>query len=67
MVCHGGASDESLLSFFQVDRKKPPCPGGFPVYYVASSRTVSERTPLEAPGTNSARGILLLTVLDEVT
>jgi len=28
-----------------IDRKKPPPPGGFPIYYVSSSRTVSERTP----------------------
>ena len=35
------------------------------LYYVPSSRTMSKRTPLEAPGTNSARGVLLLTVLDE--
>ena len=32
-----------------------------------SSRTVSKRTPLEAPGTNCSRGVLLLTVLDEGT
>ena len=49
------------------DRKKPPPPGGFPIYYVPSSRTVSKRTPLEAPGTNSSRGVLLLTVIDERT
>jgi len=51
------------------DRKKPPPPGGFPIYYVFSSRsvTVSKRTPLEAPGTNSSRGVVLLTVLDEGT
>jgi len=51
----------------QIDRKKPPPPGGFPIYYVPSSRTVSKRTPLAAPGTNSSRGVLLLTVLDEGT
>jgi len=44
-----------------------PPPGGVPIYYVPSSRTVSKRTPLEAPGTNSSRGVLLLTVLDEGT
>jgi len=47
------------------DRKKPPPPGGFPIYYVPSSKTVSKRTPLEEPGTNSSRGVILLTVLDE--
>ena len=31
----------------QVDRKKPHPPGGFPIYYVPSSRTVCKRTPLE--------------------
>jgi len=50
-----------------VDRKKPPPPGVFPIYYVPSSTTVSKRTPLEAPGTISARGVLLLTVLDQGT
>ena len=49
------------------DRKNPPPPRGFPIYYVPSSRTVSKRTPLEAPGTNSSRGVLLLMVLDEGT
>ena len=38
-------------------------PGWFPIYYVPSSRTVSKRTPLEAPDTNSSREVLLLTVL----
>jgi len=47
------------------DRKKPPPRGGFPIYYVPSSKTVSKRTPLEEPGTNSSRGVILLTVLDE--
>jgi len=58
----------------EVDRKNPPPgggvsppPGGFPIYNVSSSRTVSKRTPLEAPGTNSPRGVLLPTVLDEGT
>ena len=50
-----------------IDRKKPPSPGGFPIYYVSSSRTVSKRTPLEDSVTNSSRGVLLLTVLDEGT
>ena len=51
----------------QFDRKKPPPPGGFPIYYVPSSRTVCKRTPLEAPGTNPAGGVLLHTVLDAGT
>jgi len=50
-----------------VDRKKPPPPGGFPIYYVPSSRTVCKRTFLEEPGTNLSRGVLLHTVLDEGT
>jgi len=45
--------------------KNPPPGGGFPIYYVPSSRTVSKRTPLKEPGTNSSRKVLLLTVLDE--
>ena len=51
----------------QVDRNKPPPPGGFPIYYVPSSRTVSKRTPLEEPCTNPSRGVLLHKVLDEAT
>ena len=51
----------------KVDRKKPPPPGGFPIYYVPSSRTVCKRTPLEEPGANPSKGILLHTVLDEGT
>jgi len=47
--------------------ERNPPPGGFPTYYVPSSRTVSKRIPLEAPGTNSSRGVLLHTVLDEGT
>jgi len=47
--------------------RNPPPPGEFPVYYVPSSRTVSKRTPLEEPGTNPSRGVLLHTVLDEGT
>jgi len=50
-----------------LDRKNPPPPGGFAIDYVPSSRTVCKRTPLKAPGTNSSRGVLLLTVLDERT
>jgi len=45
----------------------PPPPGGFLIYYVPSSRTVCKRTPLEEPGTNPLRGVLLHTVLDEGT
>jgi len=56
-----------VLMGWRLDRKKPPSPGGFPIYYVPSSRTVSKRTPPEASGTNSSRGVLLLTVLDEGT
>ena len=51
----------------QFDRKTPPPPGGFPIYYVPSSRTVSERTPLEKIVQGASRGVLLLTVLDEGT
>jgi len=51
----------------QVDRKKPHPPGGFPIYYVPSSRTVSKRTPLEESVPDSSRRVLLLTVLDEGT
>jgi len=51
----------------QVDRKNPPPPGGFPIYCVPSLRTVCKRTPLEEPGTNLSRGVLLHTVLDEGT
>ena len=54
-------------SKLQVDRKKPPPPGGFPIYYVPSSRTVCKRTPLEGFVPGSSRGVLLLTVLDEGT
>jgi len=51
----------------QVDRKNPPLPGGFPISYVPSSRTVSKRTPLEEFVPGASRGVLLLTVLDEGT
>ena len=57
----------TVVTYVHFDRKKPPTPGGFPIYYVPSSRTVGMRTLLEAPGTNSSRGVLLLTVLDEGT
>jgi len=45
--------------------RNPNPPGGFPTYYVPSSRTVSKRTLLEAPGITFSRGVLFLTVLDE--
>ena len=51
----------------QVDRKKSPPPGGFPIYYVPSSRTVCKRTPLEGFVPGSSREALLHTVLDEGT
>jgi len=51
----------------RVDRKKAPPPGGFPIYYVPSSRTVCKTTSIEEPGTNTSRGVLLHTVLDEGT
>jgi len=57
----------AILIRIHVDRKKKTLPGGFPIYYDPSSRTVSYRNPLEAPGTNSSMGVLLLTVLDEGT
>ena len=36
-----------IHSLHQVDRKKPPPPGGFPISYVPSSRTVSKMTTLK--------------------
>jgi len=53
--------------YIYFDRKKPLLPGVFPIYYVPSSRTVCKRNPLEEPGTNPSRGVLLHTVLDEET
>jgi len=50
-------------SLNQFDRKKPPPRGGFPTYYVPSSRTVCKRTPLEGFVPGSSRGVLLHTVL----
>jgi len=47
--------------------QEPPPPGGFPIEYVLSSRTVCKRTPFEEPGTNPSRGVLLHTVLDAGT
>jgi len=66
---HGCCSTvQGLLDWFEVDfdRKKPP-PGGVPIYYVPSSRTVCKRTPLEGFVPGSSRGVLLHTVLDEGT
>jgi len=53
------------IHIHHLDRKKPPPPGVFPIYYVPSSRTVSKRTPLEEFVPGASRGFLLLTVLDE--
>ena len=47
--------------------RNPPPTGGFPIYYVPSSRTVCKRTPLEGFVPGSSRGVLLHTVLDEGT
>jgi len=54
-------------AYVHIDRKKPPPLGGFPIYYVPSSRIVCKRAPLEEPGTNPSRGVLVHTVLDEGT
>ena len=63
-----GDSVRTLCSFSsRVDRKKPPPPAGFPIYYIPSSRTVSKMTPLEEFVPGSSRGVLLLTVFDEGT
>jgi len=48
------------LFCYSVLRKNPPPPGGFPIYYVLSSKT-EEFVP------GSSRGVLLHTVLDEGT
>jgi len=50
-----------------IDGKKPSPPGGCPIYYVPSSRTVCKRTPLEGFVPGSSRGVLLNTVLDKGT
>jgi len=55
------------ILYRQFDRKAPPPPGGFPIYYVPSSRTVCKRTPLEGFAPGASRGVLLHTVLDEGT
>ena len=49
-----------------IERTPPPL-GGFPIYYVPSSRTVCKRTPLEGLVPGSLRGVLLHTVLDDGT
>jgi len=54
-----------VVEYTLIEKKKTP--GGVPIYYVPSSRTVRNRTPLEEPGTNPSRGVLLHTVLDEGT
>ena len=51
----------------EFDGKNPPPRGVFSINYLPSSRTVCKSTPLEAPSTNSSRGVLLHTVLDEGT
>jgi len=48
----------------KIARKNPPPPGGFPIYYVPSSRNVCNRTPLEEFVPGASRGVLLHTVLD---
>jgi len=58
---------QSLHIYVKVDRKKPPPPGGVPIDYVPSSKTVCKRTPLEGFVPGSSRGVLLHTVLDEGT
>jgi len=58
---------EDSTHFRKSDRKNPHPPGGFPIYYVPSSITVSKRIPLEEFVPGASRGFLLLTVLDEET
>ena len=50
-----------------IDGKKTPPPGGFPIYYVPSSRTECTKTTLKGFVPGSSRGFLLHTVLDEGT
>jgi len=59
--------NQLVFGCFFNDGKNPPPPGGFPIYYVPSSRTVCKRTPLEGFVPCSSRGFLLHTVLDEGT
>jgi len=58
---------QHIHTYSYIDRKTPPPPGGFCIYYVPSSRAVCKRTPLKAPGTNPSRGVLLHTALQEGT
>jgi len=44
----------AILGIISKMERAPP-PGGFPIYYVPSSRTVSKSPPLEALGSNSSR------------
>jgi len=57
------------ISSYRMIERNPPWgpPGGFPIYYVPSSRTMCERTPLEGFVPGSSREVLLHTVLDEGT
>jgi len=60
----------NALLFFVLNNlieRNPPLPGGFPIYYVPSPKTVCKRTPLEGFVPGSSRGVLLHTVLDEGT
>ena len=59
--------DHMAIWSLYIDRKKLPHSGGFPIHYVPSSSTWRKRTPLEAPGTNSSRGVLFLLILDQGT
>jgi len=60
-------SSVALLFLLKLIERNPPPPGGVPLYYVPSSRTVSKRTPIEEFVPGASRGVLLLTVLDEGT
>ena len=62
-----GQPGATLHDVCMLIERNPPPRGGVSYLHVLSSRTVSKRTPLEAPDTNSSRGVLLLTVLDEGT
>ena len=67
LATHLQLTTHSQLATRNSDRKKPPPPGGVPIYYVPSSRTVNKRTPLEEFVSGASRGVLLVTVLDEGT
>jgi len=58
---------KNTVMAMNLDRKKPPPGGVFPIYYIPSSRTVCKRTPLVGFVPGSSRGVLLHTVLDEGT